>query len=262
MQRRVGVMNAEIHGARGRVAQILRDEPSALEVLVGPQCYLVDFIHASCIYTFPVAVLTLVVSLLVGSSIPGFHPLPLVTLAGVGIVVAPAIYLWVTEEWPLGALLTVGLVLAVAFVTGIGLAGPRVGEEAALLPGTIVAAVLWLSRRWAVANVGIYALGYAVIVGTQPGYDHPVARWIFVIGVSASVASILHWIIEKIRRLAAAESEARSAAERAHSALAVAHNELASWSHTLEERVEAQVAEIEGLSRLGRLLPPRSPKRS
>jgi class 3 adenylate cyclase len=264
------VSDVEDHRTPGTViTRIWRNEPGALELLVGRDRYREDLAHGPAAWTFGLSVIVLAVSLLVRSSLAGFHPAALIVLACLGMVGAPITFV-LGPRWPIGVLVGLSFVVFVVIVAGVGLAGPGLGESVAVLPAAMSLTWLWFTRRWAVFFVGLTVVGYAVIVATRPGYSHAAARWIFVAGMVVTANALIGWVIVRIRRLAederrasaeverlaVAEGEARMVAEVARAELEVANDKLARWTRTLEDRVEAQVNEIEGLNRLRRFLSP------
>ena len=86
------------------------------------------------------------------------------------------------------------------------------------------------------------------------GLGVPALRWVIVAGVSALAAGVLVWILGRVEELASAETRARCTAEASSLELQAAYQQLAELNRTLEARVDAQVGEIEGLTRLRRFL--------
>jgi class 3 adenylate cyclase len=248
---------------------VLSPDAGALELLVGRDRYSVDLARGPAVWTFGIAVLVLVATAVVRSAVAGFQPVPIAIMAASGVIAAPVTFVW-GPRWPRGVLLAVWLLAFSVFVAGVGMAGPQFGESAALLPAAVSTSGIWFSRRWAVVFLAVTAVGYGVVLGIGHGYAVPAARWIYVVGIALAINALLRWLIARIhhlaederraaaevRRLAEAESEARRSAETARSELEVANRELAGWGRTLEQRVQAQVTEIEGLNRLRRFLSP------
>jgi len=103
-------------------------------------------------------------------------------------------------------------------------------------------AVYMLRPRWAVVQgVGVLTL-FAVVLGRQDGWASPVGTWLFVAANVVGTGVLIGQIARRGDQLAASEREARV--------------ELADLNRTLEERVAAQVTEIERLGRLRRFLSP------
>jgi adenylate cyclase len=94
----------------------------------------------------------------------------------------------------------------------------------------------------------------ALVLALHAGHADPAVRWVVVVGVSALAAGVLVWILGRVEELASAETQARCTAERSSVELQAAYEQLAVLNHTLEQRVETQVCEIEGLNRLKRFL--------
>jgi len=115
---------------------------------------------------------------------------------------------------------------------------------------------LWFDR--VKAALVIVTLIVALIAGLawNGHFPAPAGQAIFAVGMTLIVASILDWTISAVRRLAIQERLAHRQLEAAHGGLAEALDQLADLNSTLEERVAAQVGEIEGLGRLRRFLSP------
>jgi class 3 adenylate cyclase len=256
-------------GTTGRLARLWRDERGALELLVGQEQYRADFAHGPAAWTFAVGVVALLATGLVRTSISGFHPLGVGAIALLAVVAAPVVFRW-GPKWPVQTLVGLGLLEFPLLIVAVALAGPRVAEAVVVFPAAMSTTWLWFSRRWSILFVALTVVGYGIVVAARPGYPQPVARWLLVAGVVVATNAMLGWVIIRIRRLAdeerrvsaevhrlaVAEGEARAVAEQARSELEAANVELAKWSRTLEQRVSAQVTEIEGLNRLRRFLSP------
>jgi class 3 adenylate cyclase len=92
------------------------------------------------------------------------------------------------------------------------------------------------------------------VLTLQAGHAAPAVRWTMVVSVSALAAGVLVWILARVEELASAEKQVRCRAERSSVELQAAYEQLADLNRTLEERVDAQVGEIESLHRLRRFL--------
>ena len=191
-------MSTQDHERKGRLSRLASDEPGGLELLVGYERFRTDQVRPAALWIFGVAVLTLISSQIVGSSVPGFHWVALTGIAIAGFVAAPVLYV-LGPRMPDAARLGLVLAAVVVFLVGVALAGPRFGEAAAaILAGQ---STLWLywSRRITMLFFVVAAVGYAVVVGTQPGYVQPVARWIFVVGLVALSIALGFWVFARVR---------------------------------------------------------------
>lgn len=85
-------------------------------------------------------------------------------------------------------------------------------------------------------------IGFGLVVALQDGWFAPFAHWTAVTAIVFVTAVLMGLIAERADELATSEHEARV--------------DLADLNHTLEERVDEQVTEIERLSELRRFLSP------
>lgn len=139
-----------------------------------------------------------------------------------------------------GAAVIAATPVLVTFLVTAG--GPLLGVlTLAYVEGPLFA-VYMLRPRWAVAQgAGVLTL-FAVLLGLQDGWASPVGTWLFVAANVVGTGVLIGQIARRGDQLAASEHEARV--------------ELAELNRTLEERVEAQVTEIERLGQLRRFLSP------
>lgn len=85
-------------------------------------------------------------------------------------------------------------------------------------------------------------IGFGLVVLVQPGWSSPGGQWLILLATVVATAFLMGVIAEQSDLLAASEHDARA--------------ELAVVNRGLEDRVQEQVAEIEGLGRLRRFLSP------
>ncbi len=109
------------------------------------------------------------------------------------------------------------------------------------LPPAILSFVL-LTPRLAAVFVASLSAQYAVLLLVTDGMNAIFPRWLsFTLGIIAGCA-VMGGFVERADRLAASEHDSRIALEVSN--------------RTLEDRVEAQVAELTAMQRLRRFLPP------
>ncbi len=97
-----------------------------------------------------------------------------------------------------------------------------------------------MKRPLAVALTVLMLVYFALLVTLQDGWSAPSGTWLYFVGNVVGTGVVMGGVATRADELAAAEHEARV--------------ELADLNHTLEERVEVQVAEIEQLGNLRRFL--------
>jgi class 3 adenylate cyclase len=131
---------------------------------------------------------------------------------------------------------------SVLVTLAVASAGPRFGVAAATYVEAPLFAVYMLRRRWAVVGTAAILVGFAVVVIVQHGWVFPLGQWLLLVSTVIATAALMGILAERSDRLAESEHEARV--------------ELAELNHTLEERVEEQVSEIERLGQLRRFLSP------
>lgn len=120
--------------------------------------------------------------------------------------------------------------------------GPHLGVNAAAYVEAPLFAFYILRRRWALTSMFMVMIGFGLVVIYQPGWSSSGGQWLIVLSTVAATAFLMGVIAEQSDLLASSEHAARS--------------ELAVVNRGLEDRVQEQVAEIEGLGRLRRFLSP------
>lgn len=153
-------------------------------------------------------------------------------------------------------------VIYVAVVLSAGLVGWWIGvlieELLAIMivpPIAVVIVTVWLPRRWAVAatTAGSGAFYVTALIRHVPELA---SSWVPVTAFSYLILVILSLMLDRVQRLAAQERSARAEVERLVTSEREAREALADLNATLEDRVRAQVGEIEGLGRLRQFLSP------
>jgi len=194
---------------------------------------------------------------LTGASPPGVHAGRILAVLALGVVVwAPLLVLAVRRfpitSFPLFGVGTTALMTTLAFTMGPSLS-ILMGLGYVMLGTTIFVSY---QRRAALIYAAIIAVGYASVVIWQSGNTAPFTRWIVVVGAVVVVGVTVSSLVDRVRDLAQAERRASGEAQRARAAADDARAETEELNRTLENRVEAQVAEIESLNRLRRFLSP------
>ena len=151
---------------------------------------------------------------------PEFRPLGVAIPAALALLYAPFLF-FAGERLPMvvhhvGTLIGIGLISVAAYASGpLSLAIAFIYVWA----GTF--SFLFFSRRVAFGYIAVIACSYGAVVATSPGNADPLTRWILVTGSVVITGGLVSWLIEEIRRLAAAErgtatekSELAEAAER------------------------------------------------
>ncbi|WP_188111255.1 adenylate/guanylate cyclase domain-containing protein [Nocardioides antri] len=165
-------------------------------------------------------------------------------LCALGLFALPLLVSPLTLRRSAPVLGVVANLLSTLIVTaGIASAGPDFGSlvAAAYIEAPLFAMYM-LRRRWAVLIAVLALVGFALVLAVQDGWEAPLGRWVFLLASVGATSVLMGVIAERADRLAESEH-----------ALAV---ELAGMNHTLEERVDAQVREIERLGGLRRFLSP------
>ncbi|MEV7396989.1 adenylate/guanylate cyclase domain-containing protein [Aeromicrobium sp. NPDC092404] len=133
------------------------------------------------------------------------------------------------------------LYFSVVMVTlGVWSAGPDLAVVALAYIEAPLFAFYMLRLRWAVVHAAFLLGCFGVVLGTQDGWSSPWQAWLFAAANIIGTGVVMGQIAARSNELATSEHEARV--------------ELAELNHTLEDRVESQVAEIERLSGLRRFL--------
>ena len=143
--------------------------------------------------------------------------------------------------FPALGLVTIGQ-SPIVVTMGLFASGPSFGVAAAVYVEALLFAFYMLRLRWALAAAVLVLAGFGLLVALQDGWDAPLSQWIVLSATATAAAAIMGLIAERADELGASEHEARM--------------ELADLNHTLEDRVEEQVTEIERLGELRRFLPP------
>jgi class 3 adenylate cyclase len=140
--------------------------------------------------------------------------------------------------------LGVGLIIGSVFLNtwGLAAAGPELGVVAAVFVSPPLFACYMMRRRWAVASALCLLTCLGVVVFVQDGWDGSLGTLLLVASNVVGTAVLVGQIASRADELGHLEHEARVA--------------LADLNHTLENRVEEQVGEIERLGGLRRFLSP------
>ncbi len=137
----------------------------------------------------------------------------------------------------------VNMMLASTVVTvAVLAAGPQLGLAASAYVEGPLFAFYMLRRRWALVTVLTVLVFFAVVVWRQDGWVAPSGQWLILLSSVVATAFLMGVIAEQSDRLAMSEHQARA--------------QLAEVNRGLEQRVQEQVSEIEGLGRLRRFLSP------
>lgn len=123
---------------------------------------------------------------------------------------------------------------------GMWAAGPDFGVVALAYVQAPLFAFYLMHRPLAVALAFLMLVYFGLLVTLEDGWGAPFGTWLYFVGNVIGTGVVVGQIATRADELAAAEHEARV--------------ELAELNHTLEDRVEAQVAEIERLGSLRRFL--------
>jgi class 3 adenylate cyclase len=138
----------------------------------------------------------------------------------------------------------VGTLMVTPVVASIAMAG--FGPDFAVWATVYVAAPMFafyiMRLRWALSCASLVLIGFGLVVFIQDGWFAPLVQWTAVTAIVFATAVLMGLIAERADALAASEHAARV--------------ELAELNHTLEDRVEDQVKEIERLGGLRRFLSP------
>jgi class 3 adenylate cyclase len=160
------------------------------------------------------------------------------SLVGLMSVVPPRVLRRLTPT------LGVGLIIGSVFLNVWGLvsAGPELGVVAAVFVSPPLFACYMMRPRWAVASALILLGCFGLAVILQDGWAGSLGTLLLVASNVVGTAVLVGQIASRADDLATSEHEARVA--------------LADLNHTLEDRVEEQVGQIERLSGLRRFLSP------
>lgn len=175
------------------------------------------------------------------------HPVVVLAVAVfclfIGALYAAILRLWLDRALDVApALVHLFLLLAGVFISlGLYGAGPddfMIATVVYLQP--LIFACYLLRTPVAFAHIGFLALGFGAALVASPSIRHPVAQWVFLVGIGSSGALILGRLADSASRMARSEYSARA--------------QLAEANDTLEHRVADQVDELERLGRLRRFL--------
>jgi len=133
------------------------------------------------------------------------------------------------------------LYFSVLMVTvGVWAAGPGLAIVALAYIEAPLFAFYMLRLRWAIAHAVFVLSCLGLVVATQDGWPSPFQAWLFAAANVIGTGVVIGQIAARNNQLATSERTARL--------------ELADLNHTLEDRVESQITEIERLSGLRRFL--------
>ena len=156
-----------------------------------------------------------------------------------------------TPQW---VVLVATILAATAIGLWVGLLGPTAAEVTVLVPIAAAMSSIWLAGRWSVIATVAAAAAYALTLVARD-VDAAAQRGVIVFGLTSLLVGEMSWVLARVHTLA--EQERAASAEAARLAIAEheAREELAELNRTLEDRVQQQVSEIEGLGRLRRFVP-------
>lgn len=236
------------------------DAPAVLEVLVGPERYAGAVVRAFARFALPGLAMGLVLSLTVPSQ-PGFER-AFIALGIVVALVALGTVRVIVDHVPRALITPAVMIVGAGIGFWVPYFGPWLAESSVLVTVGATVAGLWVTRRHAVLAIGIGAVAYAVSLAIND-VDAPVVRWIEVVGSAVVVLVAATRVLDLVsdlaveERVAGAEVERLVVAERdAAIAAEQARRQLADLNHSLEERVEDQVQQIDRLGELRRFLSP------
>ena len=155
---------------------------------------------------------------------------------------------------PQPVVLVATIVAASVIGIWVGLLGPPAAEVTVLVPIAAAMSIVWLPGRWSLIATVAAGTAYAatLIIRDVDAAPH---RGVLVFGLTSLLVAEMSWVLDRVHSLAAQERLLSAEAARLVIAEHTAREELAELNRTLEERVEQQVSEIEGLGRLRRFVP-------
>jgi class 3 adenylate cyclase len=173
----------------------------------------------------------------------------LLITAASGLVVTPLALrlMWNHMSWNL--LYFAVILVACGFALGTYFGGSRIQFGVMLYVIVAIYASYYFSLIRAVIMVGLIALAWGLQLGLQEGWEAPVIRWVYVLGVLIVSVGFVNSLVRVAERSAQREKKAREAEEKARL-------ELAELNEALEAKVAEQVTEMEHLGRLRRFLSP------
>ncbi len=236
-------------GARRLLTSLFGDRPSPLEIVLGRERYLPTLLRAEGLWVTIVSLVGLVGLLAArGAELRDYHPgvvavlLALVVIGGAWLV-ARADHV----SHRMGNLLVAVAVGGILVI--VGLLGPDLQVSTTVIVAAGISNFVFQRGRVATLSSITLAIGYAVLLATQDGYDAPVARWLVVVVSMVASSVSLAWLVGIVEGLAVQERAGRLELDTAHA-------ELASLNDQLERRVNEQADEIGALRRLRRFLSP------
>ena len=234
--------------ARRFARRLLRDRPSALELLLGGDRSLPAIVRAEGLWTVVVGGAALIAVTTPHALVPGMHSGVMVAIIGPGVAAAIAISLLsyrVSEGAE--AVLAMGSVALLLVV--VAAAGPNVGMSIVPVGCSVALSFLFFRRRIALAVAAEVAVGYGLILAFQAGYPAPFLRWIVVVAATTATGQVVAWAVGLVEQLALQERAAATELDRAHAAVAELNERLAA-------QVDEQGAEIGSLQRLRQFVSP------
>jgi class 3 adenylate cyclase len=227
------------------------DAPAPLEALVGPEQYgriLGRSWTRLSVLGAPLATTAVLIGGHLGGADRGAIVAELIFLA---LVFAVFRRVTSTPQW---VVLVATILAATAIGLWVGLLGPTAAEVTVLVPIAAAMSSIWLAGRWSVIATVAAAAAYALTLVARD-VDAAAQRGVIVFGLTSLLVGEMSWVLARVHTLA--EQERAASAEAARLAIAEheAREELAELNRTLEDRVQQQVSEIEGLGRLRRFVP-------
>ena len=159
-------------------------------------------------------------------------------IVGMLLAISPRVLRFMAPSIAFGLIVFAPVLATLALTAG----GPAFGVAAANYVQAPLFAFYLLRRPWAVACAISVLTCTALLVVLQDGWVAPFGIWVTVFASVIATAALVGQIAERADLAAASERAARL--------------ELDELNHTLEDRVAAQVTEIERLSGLRRFLSP------
>jgi class 3 adenylate cyclase len=227
------------------------DAPAPLEALVGPERYgriLGRSWTRLSVLGAPLATTAVLIDGDLGEADRGAIVAELIFLAMVFAVFRRV------SSLPQWVVLVATIVAATAIGLWVGLLGPTAAEVTVLVPIAAAMSSIWLPGRWSVIATVAAAAAYALTLVARD-VDAAAQRGVLVFGLTSLLVGEMSWVLARVHTLAEQERAASAEAERLAIAEHEAREELAELNRTLEDRVQQQVSEIEGLGRLRRFVP-------
>ncbi len=179
------------------------------------------------------AVLAVALIPLSGASTAGINMALLMACVGFGAgVIAPVVWFLprIAPYW----IQVLGLAYEAALTLAAFAVGPRLSATVVafyVVEGVCV--VTLATRRAAIVHLSAIGIGYALLLGLQPGNTAPLSRWIIGMGAVVIAGAAVALLVERMRNFATSLTE---------------------LNHDLNHRVAVQVEELGRLSRLRRFL--------